>query len=301
MITLAIPTYNRAHRLGELLIDCQELLTSTELKLRIVVVDDGSQDSTKEIINLYKTKTPELISIHSEANLGYARSFIKCIRESKGDWIVVLEDDGRINTDGFVKITRELNRSRKNILVTNFRGVNGSWERFSPVETNNLTWSNFRHAPGIIYRRSYALENLSFLESLLEQNNLFASFYPQVILSLSALASESTSWYPAHICYQDVDEGTRLIIDDYYFSLESRVKQISELLAAIKLCNSSEHRLPTLLEVARDFSEQVLKQTLLSLNNGRKLDVQSYHQIALSLQSFFRARILSIIFWFCAR
>jgi glycosyltransferase involved in cell wall biosynthesis len=57
-ITVAIPTYNGAQRLPQILDRLRSQITTTELRWEILVIDNNSQDNTAEVIQQYQAKWP---------------------------------------------------------------------------------------------------------------------------------------------------------------------------------------------------------------------------------------------------
>jgi len=61
---------------------------------QIIVSDDGSSDTTREIIDGYAARFPELIiNISSPSNSGISNNFRRCFSASSGTYIAVLEGD----------------------------------------------------------------------------------------------------------------------------------------------------------------------------------------------------------------
>jgi len=90
-ISIALCTFNAGNYLTILL---DSLLNQTLQPTEIVVCDDGSTDSTKEILATYKEKCPQLFSLHFNAtNLGYIKNFEQCINLCKSNYIAIADHD----------------------------------------------------------------------------------------------------------------------------------------------------------------------------------------------------------------
>ncbi len=61
LISIIIPTYNRAHLIGETL---DSILAQTYTKWECIVVDDGSHDKTEEVINTYSVNDSRIKYVH---------------------------------------------------------------------------------------------------------------------------------------------------------------------------------------------------------------------------------------------
>lgn len=86
LVTIIIPTFNRAGMVGEAI---DSVLTQDFLNFELIVVDDGSTDGTREILNLYR----EQIRVCHQPNRGVSAARNTGIRMAKGQWIALLDSD----------------------------------------------------------------------------------------------------------------------------------------------------------------------------------------------------------------
>jgi len=87
--SVVIPAYNRASFLTRTI---QSVLKQTETDFELLMVDDGSTDQTKELVNAFAEKDSRIRYIHQEnAERGAARN--NGIRKANGEWIVFLDSD----------------------------------------------------------------------------------------------------------------------------------------------------------------------------------------------------------------
>lgn len=97
MVAAVIVTHNRKELLGE---NIRMLLQQTKPFDRIFIVDNCSTDGTAEYLeeNGWKNRT-QFIYLKTESNIGGAGGFYigtKAAFESGADWIVLMDDDGRM-------------------------------------------------------------------------------------------------------------------------------------------------------------------------------------------------------------
>jgi len=59
----------------------------------IVIVDDGSKDKSREIIADYASQNPKINYIPHEQNTGFAGALNTIIKEAKGEFIAIFDDD----------------------------------------------------------------------------------------------------------------------------------------------------------------------------------------------------------------
>ena len=90
MISVALCTFN-----GEKFISQQldSILSQSVPVDEIVVCDDGSTDSTCQILEQYAAQSQSIRLIKNEHNLGYIANFEKAIRLCQGDYIFLSDQD----------------------------------------------------------------------------------------------------------------------------------------------------------------------------------------------------------------
>ncbi len=90
MVSIVVPIYNVAEYLPHCLDSLfgQEFSESTE----VILVDDGSTDSSPDICERYCIEHPETVVIHQE-NKGLSEARNAGIKEATGEWIYFLDGD----------------------------------------------------------------------------------------------------------------------------------------------------------------------------------------------------------------
>ena len=88
-VSVVVPVYNNL-QFTKLCI--QDLLNQSIPCFEIILVDNGSATDTIKFYSKYK----ELIIIRNEKNKGCAYSWNQGIRESKGEWTIILNNDVRL-------------------------------------------------------------------------------------------------------------------------------------------------------------------------------------------------------------
>ena len=104
-ISIIIPTYNESKNLPLLLSD----LSNVNEGIEIIIVDCNSEDKTKDIANLYKTK----LYNSKEKNRGLQLSI--GAKKAKGDWFVFIHADSRLHKCWLKKV-KSVIRNDKNFI-----------------------------------------------------------------------------------------------------------------------------------------------------------------------------------------
>ncbi len=166
-VSVVIPTYNRAHLIGETL---ESVLAQTFGDYESVVVDDGSTDNTRSVL---KKVAPEARYIYQE-NKGIPEVLNVCIREARGEYIQHLGSDDVLIEDTLARSVTLLDAHPEVALVHGAAWlIDGDSKRFSvsrPAfatgdyirsgreEIRDLLFSNHIVAPTVMVRRQVMLD-----------------------------------------------------------------------------------------------------------------------------------------------
>ena len=83
ILSLIIPCYNEAANLPLLLECCKELAERSDVE--VILVDNGSTDSTAEVLQNLLPKYPRCRIIHVEKNQGYGFGILSGLKAAKGE------------------------------------------------------------------------------------------------------------------------------------------------------------------------------------------------------------------------
>lgn len=89
-ITIVLPVYNEEQSISSTLKQIREVMNSTEIEYEIITVNDGSSDSSKDILE----KEEGIILINNPYNLGYGASLKRGIKNAEYPWIFIIDADG---------------------------------------------------------------------------------------------------------------------------------------------------------------------------------------------------------------
>jgi len=105
MITVLTPTYNRAYTLPRLY---ESLCSQENPAFEWVVVDDGSEDDTKTIIEKYSEESPFPITYVSQSNRGKMLAVNAGVTVSKGEYVFIVDSDDALTSDAIETISRKI-------------------------------------------------------------------------------------------------------------------------------------------------------------------------------------------------
>lgn len=101
-VSIVITCYNLGHIIGEAIESC--LYQKFNLPYEIIVIDDCSTDNSRTVLTELKRKYPQLKIIFNASNMNAAPSRNRAIAMAKGEFIVSLDGDDKINKQFLAKL-----------------------------------------------------------------------------------------------------------------------------------------------------------------------------------------------------
>lgn len=131
-VSIIVPTYNNEKFIKKCLFSlCKQTLKEVE----IIIVDDGSTDDSKAIIEMFAVRDKRIVLIKQDhAKQGAARN--KGIKVARGEYIGFVDSDDWIDLDYYEKLYNTAKKYDSDIaLATNIRIGNGKTKKRLNIET----------------------------------------------------------------------------------------------------------------------------------------------------------------------
>lgn len=141
LVSTIIPTKNRA---GLLRRSLQSVVAQTYNPIEIIVVDDGSTDSTEEVVREFEQHN-EVIYLKNEQSLGAPETRNRGIKEAAGQYIAGLDDDDEWHPERIEELVNAYTNSYACVTSNvKFQYKNGSavWHKQGMINLNDLLYSN---------------------------------------------------------------------------------------------------------------------------------------------------------------
>ena len=149
ILSICIPTYNRAATLPNCLNSILISKRKTNLKFEICISDNASNYNVKKIIKPFEKKLNIRLN-RNKKNLGYAVNLLKSVSMAKGEFAWCIGDDDLLVPKALKKIN-SLILKNKNIdfyYINSFHLNNNYLNKFKkPFDTNNLPIDMDRLSP----------------------------------------------------------------------------------------------------------------------------------------------------------
>lgn len=111
-LSLFFPAYNEEANAKKTILKATKVLEKTAKKWEIIVVNDGSKDKTKEIVESLQKDEKRIKLINHKVNRGYGGAFKSGLYGSKYKWITFTDIDGQFDfseIDKFITKQEETN------------------------------------------------------------------------------------------------------------------------------------------------------------------------------------------------
>lgn len=123
LVTIVVPTYNRAHVLCETL---DSAVKQTYRPIEIIVVDDGSTDGTDVAVAEWKRHNADQQCVSfrylRQENAGVCAARNRALIESSGEFIQFLDSDDLIHPDRMRRVVSALRQHEAEYIETGFDG-----------------------------------------------------------------------------------------------------------------------------------------------------------------------------------
>jgi glycosyltransferase involved in cell wall biosynthesis len=126
---IVIPAFNEAASIGAVI----EGFAPMREYVQIIVIDDGSTDGTREILD----RIPGLTVVHQPENLGYGASILSGIRQADSDIIVTFDADGQHDHQDVIRLLNEIENC---VMVVGARTSESHFEASRSVGRRILSW-----------------------------------------------------------------------------------------------------------------------------------------------------------------
>jgi len=127
-LSVIIPAYNEANRLPATLIDIDKHLREADFDYEILVVNDGSEDNTADVVHKFESVVKGLRLAGRETNRGKGYTVREGMREAQGKFRLFTDADNSTSIDHFFRMIPYLEgtEGKKYDIVIGSRDIKGS-------------------------------------------------------------------------------------------------------------------------------------------------------------------------------
>lgn len=143
LLTIAVPTFNRASDLSLLLASIQQETAGLEPGcVEVLVISNASTDDTDSVAASYASAIPGFRYLRNDSNVGMQANFVRALREAAGRYTWMIGDDEIIEPGGIRTVLEAIRQYSVPLLVFNYSSEPApSGERFL-TQVNNQPLSS---------------------------------------------------------------------------------------------------------------------------------------------------------------
>lgn len=127
--SVIVPAYNSEKYIEETL-DC--LLSQSEKDIEVIVVNDGSADSTGEILDRYSLKDSRVIHVRQE-NAGVSAARNNGIERARGEYMIFIDSDDLLSPDAFEKLYAALTSTGADLAIFRVKSFGQGGSQYNPI------------------------------------------------------------------------------------------------------------------------------------------------------------------------
>jgi len=106
--SLAIPLYNEAGNVEQVVSDLVAAMESVGVDYELVLVNNGSRDATGEIIERLARDNPRLVTVHIPVNQGYGWGIVVGLQHCRGRYLGYAWGDNQVRAEDVVRVFQRL-------------------------------------------------------------------------------------------------------------------------------------------------------------------------------------------------
>ena len=145
--SLCLPCFNEAAVIEEVLTGACAVLPQFLEEFEIIVVDDGSTDSTADVVERLARRDERIRLIRHAVNRGYGAAVTTALRAAQGQWICTTDGDGQFNLLDLPQLLVDAHHADV-VIGYRFRRAEGHLRRLNAHGWNRL----IRHLLGVRVR-----------------------------------------------------------------------------------------------------------------------------------------------------
>lgn len=219
LLTVAIPTYNRASYLEQCLQHLFSQASGYGGRVEVIVSDNCSTDGTGEVVRRCREEGRDFRYVRNDENIGVDRNFAQCFTLARGKYVLLFGDDDLLLDGAMDRIMAMLTGHDYGVLYLNSYGFNDDYRRERPAEKRRGT---------VVFRTPQAF---------VERTNFWLTFASGNIVNKSLVPAEMD---PCQFV------GTNLVQLNWVFSALFTAREnavIEEYLVAYKMSNTGGYKL----------------------------------------------------------
>jgi len=261
ILSITIPSYNVEKYIDKCV---QSMLVDSILDdLEILIVNDGSKDSTSNIAQGYVAKYPQTVRLIDKENGGHGSTINAGIREATGKYFKVVDGDDWLNTENLEHFIQLLKTRDEDVIASNFLCIRDeTYEVLSEkyVTSDATLYGTVCNLDKGEVKEVIKMHGLTIRTSILKENNITIDehcFYVDCEYIAYPMPYVKTVYYDDEFIYMYRlgRNGQSMDIRSMQRNRAMHMKVLNSLLAFYD-------KLPEMTEAKKSYIEKVIGQVM---------------------------------------
>ncbi|WP_242367907.1 glycosyltransferase family 2 protein [Lactobacillus intestinalis] len=169
ILTISVAAYNVESTLEKTLSSFNDERIYNDLE--VLIIDDGSQDSTSKIAKKYEMLAPQTFKYVAKKNGGHGSTINKGMKLATGKYFKVVDGDDWVDTENLVSFIQDLKKQNSDLVLTNHTEVYPDHSKNINLIKNIKPKKEYTWKDNIDIKR-VVLHTLTVKTALLRENNV---------------------------------------------------------------------------------------------------------------------------------
>lgn len=165
-ISIIVPIYNAEKYLNKCI---KSLINQSKKELEFILVNDGSTDSSEEIVKSYKDKRIKYFK-NKNQGIGKTRNF--GIEKATGKYIMFLDSDDYLGTNACKELFEKAEKESLDLVINNFYRIEEETEKQEEVIIPKFENTCLKDKPDLLLKVNLAPWNKLYKTDLLKKNKI---------------------------------------------------------------------------------------------------------------------------------
>jgi len=138
-LSIVIPFYNEEENIKNVVNSLVNELNRNKINYELILVNNGSSDSTKQIIEHLRKKNIRIKQVDIQKNLGYGWGIINGLNTAKGSYIGFIDGDNQVHPQYLIDAYNKIKKTNAAICITRrLKRPNNFRRQFASIGYNTL-------------------------------------------------------------------------------------------------------------------------------------------------------------------
>ncbi len=179
ILTISVAAYNMERLIRQNLDSF--VASSVRDDIEVLVINDGSSDSTAEIVREYEAKYPGIIKLFNQENAGPGSTVNRGIENATGKYFRMVDADDWVDS-GFKQYVELLKEVDADMIVTDYTCVDDKTGETRFCKANGLEAGKLTNFNDVCAKLEFDMHSITWKTEILTQNSirLFNGFYTDI-------------------------------------------------------------------------------------------------------------------------